>query len=87
VTEARDSVAAALEAMRNRPAREVWVMLGAAKHDNGRLIRALEAIREELGRWKRDSSTPYAAPADCAEKLERILREKLHAEEKSDGRN
>lgn len=75
--ETRDPVTATLEAMRNRPARDVWVMLGTAKRDNERLIRTLEAARRELARWKRDSSTPYAAPTDCAEKLERIIGENL----------
>jgi hypothetical protein len=77
MTDAADPVTTELEAMRNRPARDVWVMLEAARRDNGRLIRTLEAIRAEAARWKRDSANPYAARTESAEKLERILEEWL----------
>jgi hypothetical protein len=77
MTDASDLVAAELAAMRNRPAREVWEMPEVAKQDKGRLIRTLEAIREEAARWKRDSANPYAARTECAEKLERILEEQM----------
>jgi hypothetical protein len=55
-------------------------MLETAKRDNERALRTLEAVREEAARWKRDSANPYAAPTECAEKLERILEEKLLGE-------
>lgn len=80
MTEIRDPVTAALEAMRTRPARDVWVMLGTAKRDNELLLGAFEAVREELGRWKRDSANAYAAPTECAEKLERIIGDRLLGE-------
>jgi hypothetical protein len=85
MAETSDPVTTELAAMRNRPARDVWVMLGVAKRDNERALRTLEAIRAEAGRWKRDSTHPPAALTGCAEKVERILEENLLGGENPDG--
>jgi hypothetical protein len=80
MAETPDPVTTELEAMRNRPARDVWVMLGVAKRDNERALRTLEAIRGEAARWKRAPANSCASPARCAEKLEQIIGEKLLSE-------
>ena len=77
---ADSAIIAALRAIRS----ELEVS-GATCADESRLLRFAEDAVDLADRWKRDPATPYAATAQCAEELGRLLEQKLLGKEGSDG--
>lgn len=75
-------VIAALRAIRS----ELEVS-GATCADESRLLRFAEDAVDLADRWKRDSATPYAATAQCAEELQRVIEAALLSEEGNDAQD
>jgi hypothetical protein len=89
-----DRVGAYLDEVRERSERPLGPEAAALAISNDAARRLLEsaadvppllkfacAVRKEIARWDRDSSTPYGATAMCAQKIEELIEENLLGEE------
>jgi hypothetical protein len=91
----RDPLAAELAGIRDRASQithdhdvaECIADLGGpcSGHDAERLADVVEAALDAAARWKRQSTTGYAAAAQCAEELERVAARELLSEGEDDG--